>query len=124
MSSHDSLKKIEGSCEPTNGITFNWRANGIGFGQMYFYLDKDDGYVHCGNEIISRSRRFLKEMLCAMVDNSVLDEPNDRHEDTGLDGKPLGYAPKPIVNHTDLKDGAFRLTWVKKDDDTGFEDFL
>jgi len=94
MSLREFLDNFEENCEPIKGAAFQWSAKGVGFGQMYFYLSEDDGYVHCGNEIMSRA--FLKEMLCKMVDNCVLDEPSDRHPDTGPDGKPPGYNPKPV----------------------------
>ncbi len=74
--------------------TFNWGAKDIGWGQMYFYLNEEDGYVHCGNEIMSR--QFLKDMLCHMVDNCVLDEPNERHADTGPNGEPPDYSPRSL----------------------------
>lgn len=96
MSLKEFFGKLGEACVPHETTSFNWTAKGVGFGQMYFYLDKADGYVHCGNEIMSRA--FLKEMLCKMVDNCVLDEPNERHADTGPDGKPPGYTPNPIVD--------------------------
>jgi hypothetical protein len=83
-------------CEPITGANFQWTSNGIGFGQMHFYLSKEDGYVHCDNEIMSRS--FLKKMLCHMVDNCVLDCPNGTFPDDGPNGQPPGYNPKPITD--------------------------
>lgn len=98
-----SMKKFfdgfEDSCVPHNHVVFSWSSKGCGFGQASFWFDKTDGYVHCGNEIMSR--QFLKEMLCKMVDNCVLTEPNERHPDTGPDGKPPGYDPKPVVDEQD-----------------------
>jgi len=99
MSLKNFFESFNDSCEPLRTTTFSWSKKGCGFGQMYFYLDKEDGYVHCGNEIMSR--QFLKDMLCKMVDNCVLDEPNDRYEDTGPDGKPPGYCPTPVLEETD-----------------------
>ncbi len=94
MSLETFFEQFKDTCVPTEGVDFQWSAKGIGFGGMYFYLDKKDGYVHCSNE--SMSRQFLKDMLCKMVDNCVLDEPNERHADTGPGGKPPGYTPVAI----------------------------
>ena len=93
MSIKGMFARFDDECRPVGSVTFNWSAKGIGFGQMEFHMD-EDGYVHCYNEIMSR--KFLKEMLCAMVDNCVLDESNDTHEDNSPDGKPPGYPNKPI----------------------------
>ena len=100
MSLKEFFETFSDSCEPTKSAAFNWACKGMGFGQMYFYVDEADGYVHCGNEFMSRT--FLKEMLCKMADNCVLDEPNERHADTGVDGKPPGYTPNPIVDDNTL----------------------
>lgn len=94
MSLSNFFKSFEDSCDPHGYTVFSWSSKGTGFGQVSFHLDTEDGYVHCSNEIMSRS--FIKEMLCKMVDNCVLDEPNMRFEDTGVDGKPPGYTPKPV----------------------------
>lgn len=102
MSLKEFFDTFEDTCEPHRHVGFSWSAKGLGFGQMTFHVDDADGYVHCGNEIMSRA--FLKEMLCKMVDNCVLDEPNERHADTGPNGKPPGYDPKPIVKEDDDQD--------------------
>lgn len=75
------------SCVPHGAFGLNWTAKGIGFGQMYFRVDTKDGYVHCSNEYMGRE--FLKRMLCAMVDNCVLDDCRD-------DGLPPDYNPIPV----------------------------
>jgi hypothetical protein len=93
------LNSFNESCEPIGHITFRWSSKGVGFGTMSFYLDPKDGYVHCGNEIMSR--QFLKDMLCKMVDNAVMDEYNDRHADNGPGGLPPGYVPKPLTSVDD-----------------------
>lgn len=104
MSLKAFFDSFDDSCEPHRNASFSWSAKGCGFGQMTFYIDEADGYVHCANEIMSRA--FLKDMLCKMVDNCVLDDPNERHPDTGPDGKPPGYNPKPIVkNDKDIPQG-------------------
>lgn len=87
MSLENFFNSFTDSCEPNGHAEFNWSAKGRGFGSMYFYMDKD-GYVHCENEIMSRE--FIKEMLCKMVDNCVLDCPG-QHDGDGL---PEGYSPK------------------------------
>ena len=93
MSLTDFFEKFEDSCEPNETATFSWSAKGHGFGQVYFYVDKKDGYVHCNNEIMSRE--FIKEMLCIMVDNCVLDCPGRVDEENGTH-LPPGYTPKPM----------------------------
>jgi len=92
MSLTDFFNKFDNGCTPVGHAEFEWTAKGVGFGGMYFYLNKEDGYVHCENEAMSRE--FLKEMLCQMVDNCVLDCA--RHE---ADKYPKGYNPQTIVKH-------------------------
>jgi hypothetical protein len=95
MSLREFFDRFDESCEPVGTASFQWTAKGVGFGGMYFYFDKKDSYVHCENEIMSR--KFLKEMLCHMVDNCVLDCPNEQHADTGINGLPPNYNPVPYV---------------------------
>jgi hypothetical protein len=92
MSLKEFFDSFEDSCEPGGTAHFRWSAKGCGFGEMYFYLDKSDGYVHCDNELMGRE--FLKEMLCKMVDNCVLNLPGS-FDTTG--GLPPNYTPKPVV---------------------------
>src|SRR5271165_6110999 len=100
MTIREMFDKMEDSCDPHDRVGFDWSAKGIGFGQMYFYVDKKDGYVHCDNERMSRA--FLKETLCKMVDNCVLDEPSRYHPDSGPEGKPPGYNPQPIIDNPEI----------------------
>ena len=94
MSIHDFLDKMPDSCDPHSPrVGFDWSSKGIGFGQMYFYVDRTDGYVHCDNEIMSRE--FLKRMLCLMVDNAVMNDPHRSEETKGL---PPNYNPQPITD--------------------------
>ena len=51
-------------------IAIAWSKPGVGFGEMIFYFE--DGKLHCENETMSRE--FLKERLCAMVDNAIMDD--------------------------------------------------
>jgi len=96
MSLKNFFDSFDDTCTPHHRAGFNWSAKGRGFGQMYFHFDKEDGYVHCDNELMNRE--FLKEMLCKMIDNCVLDCPSSR--DT-TDGKPPNYTPKPYVEPID-----------------------
>ena len=91
---------LEDSCKPHDKVGFDWSAKGIGFGQIYFYLDKTDGHIHCDNEYMSR--KFLKETLCKMIDNCILNDPNDQAEDTGTNGYPSNYHPQ--ITEDDNKD--------------------
>jgi len=88
MSIEEFFDKFDDGCSPIKNVEFEWSAKGCGFGRMNFYIG-DDGYVHCGNEIMGRE--FLKKMLCLMVDNCVLDEPGQWDE--VAEGKPPGYDP-------------------------------
>lgn len=98
MSLQDFFDKFEDDCHPIEPVTFSWASKGSGFGQMYFYVNKDDGYVHCENETMGRG--FLKRMLCQMVDNCVLDCPGSWDEES--EGKPPGYNPEPIKDDSDI----------------------
>lgn len=95
MSLDNFFNSLEDRCEPAGFADYKWSAKGRGFGGFYFYVDKKDGYVHCDNEIMSRE--FLKDMLCKMVDNCVLDCPGSNDGD----GLPPNYAPKPIKETND-----------------------
>ena len=66
--------KKDTHCEPLGNNGFNWGAEGIGFGQLYFYT-KDD-VVYCDNELMSKE--FIKKVLCNMVDECVLTCPSSK----------------------------------------------
>lgn len=72
MSIKEMLDKCPDFCEPTDSATISWGVKGIGWGQFTFYVGEDKK-VHCLNEIMSK--RFIKEQLCKMVDECILDEP-------------------------------------------------
>src|SRR5271166_690600 len=96
------LEQMPESCDPHSPrVGFDWSSKSIGFGQMYFYVDKADGYVHCDNE--GMGREFLKEMLCKMVDNCVLNDPSERMKDHPSAQKyPSNYNPQPIIDGEDI----------------------
>lgn len=60
-------------CAPPVGshATFEWSAKGVGFGQVCFYWYNDK--LYCSNELMGRE--FIKQMLCKMVDDSIMDLP-------------------------------------------------
>ena len=93
MSLKDFFDGFEDCCNPTGEVSFKWSARGAGFGNLYFYFNEKDSYVHCENELMGRE--FIKKMLCNMVDNCVLDCPGEWDEATN--GNPPGYNPKPYV---------------------------
>lgn len=67
------MNKIAIECTPLAITTgFSWTKEGFGFGQMVFVYDEKTGKLHCDNEMMSKD--FLKEMLCAMVDNCILND--------------------------------------------------
>jgi hypothetical protein len=59
-------------------VTFSWAAEDIGFGEFCFFWERKGWYedgeqcyrLKCDNECMSKE--FIKEMLCKMVDESVL----------------------------------------------------
>lgn len=73
MSIKELLDNCEDYCEPALKTVFNWSKKGKGFGQIYFYIK--DNEVRCENEC--ESKEFIKEMLCKMVDECILDDPRD-----------------------------------------------
>jgi hypothetical protein len=93
MSLRKFFDSFDDTCEPVGLADFQWTAKGIGFGGMYFYFNKEDSYVHCENELMSRE--FMKQAFCKMVDNCVLDCPGQW--DDATEGKPPGYDPKPFI---------------------------
>jgi len=71
MSLHEQFEKLEDKCEPESfGISFGWTAKGVGFGEFYFYRNKEGGLV-CDNECMSKE--FIKKMLCQMIDDCEMD---------------------------------------------------
>ena len=69
-------------CKPNgDSVSFRWSAKKIGFGEFRFYVDGDKA-LHCENE--SMSKDFIKKLLCCMVDNAVMDEPNPKDEEDGV----------------------------------------
>jgi len=95
MSLKEFFNQFGDSCEPDGHGGYNWSAKGRGFGNFYFYKNDKDGYVWCGNEIMSRE--FIKDMLCKMVDNCVLDCPGYGDGDERDSGLPPNYNPQPVV---------------------------
>jgi len=70
---------MEDDCAPSGHTYFNWSAKGCGFGQLGFYTKEDDDKVYCMNEMMSKE--FVKKMLCHMVDNAIMDDPNPKDKD-------------------------------------------
>ncbi|MEO6692405.1 MAG: hypothetical protein ABIO44_08710 [Saprospiraceae bacterium] len=71
------FNSMKDACSPSGDFKntcyqFDWSAKGVGFGQFYFYM-KDDK-LHCSNELMSK--RFIKQMLCKMVDDAIMDDPH------------------------------------------------
>ncbi len=73
MSLCEYFDKCEDYCEPSNTTIFSWSAKSVGFGEFYFYTK--DNKTHCENEFMSKE--FIKKMLCEMVDDCILDDPQD-----------------------------------------------
>jgi hypothetical protein len=68
MTVESLLDKIPNSVNLSNEFTVEWTSTNIGFGLFKFYT-KDD-VIYCDNECMSKE--FIKQILCDMVDNSVL----------------------------------------------------
>ena len=68
----DMLKKVPSFVALESPFMITWGAESIGWGEFYFYVGEDK-LVHCRNEIMSK--HFIKEQLCKMVDECILDEP-------------------------------------------------
>lgn len=49
---------------------FQWGQPGMGFGNVVFYTM--DGQLRCDNECMSKD--FIKERLCKMVDDAIMDD--------------------------------------------------
>lgn len=73
MSIEDIFDGCDNFCEPEATPCFNWSANGVGFGQFYFYMK--DGKMMCSNEMMSKE--FIKDLLCKMIDECELDCPRE-----------------------------------------------
>lgn len=64
-------------CYPMGSTDFAWSNSSQGFGSIAFYIK--DGIPYISNELIGRQQ--IKDMLCKMVDNCILDCPSDRDGD-------------------------------------------
>jgi len=53
------------------GAAFTW-IGPRGFGEFHFYIDRKNGKVYCDNELMSK--KFIKDLLCDMVDGCILTE--------------------------------------------------
>lgn len=62
------------SCEPAGHVVFQWSMTGMGFGSFAFYVR--NRAVRCDNELMSK--QFVKDILCQMVDDCVMEEPNKK----------------------------------------------
>ena len=70
-----SIKKLMDSmpntCEVIGTATLSWTMEGVGFGQVRFYVG-EDGKTHCDNECMSNER--IKKILNTLVDTCVMDD--------------------------------------------------
>jgi len=81
MSLHEMFEKLEDRCYPNGTTAFQWTAKGCGFGEFYFYTKEGDNTIYCDNEMMSKE--FVKKMLCEMVDNAVMNDPNPKDQEDG-----------------------------------------
>jgi len=68
------FESCEDNCEPSGYVNFQWSMKGMGFGSVGFY--EKNGKVHCNNELMSK--QFVKDILCKMVDDCIMEEPNKK----------------------------------------------
>lgn len=59
------------SASSSGGLTLNWEAAGIGFGQASFYVSKEDGKLHVDSECMGR--HFLRSLLVRLADELIID---------------------------------------------------
>ena len=73
MSLKEWFDSMEDSAFPTtnDGIGIDYSLKGIGFGQLYFYVDADQK-LHCDNECMSPD--MVKRILNIMVDTCIMDD--------------------------------------------------
>jgi hypothetical protein len=71
MSIQDFLDQCDDGVDIGQTFHILWSKQGIGWGQFQFYMG-DDEKIHIDNECMDK--RFIKEILCQMVDNAVLDD--------------------------------------------------
>jgi hypothetical protein len=69
MSLQKFFDSVDDSVELHDKFGLNWSIKGKGFGQLYFY--EKDGVIYISNECTSKE--FIKQVLCTMVDQSVLE---------------------------------------------------
>lgn len=81
MSVQTFLNNVDNVIEISKRFTVYWSKTGVGFGQLDFY-NKDDK-IHISNECMDK--RFIKAILCKMVDDAVLEDPPIVITDQGND---------------------------------------
>lgn len=59
------------SAASRGGLTLNWGAAGIGFGQVTFYISKEDGKLHVDPECMGR--HFVRSLLVRLADEVIID---------------------------------------------------
>lgn len=74
----EMFKELPTQCRPSGDCEFGWVSTGIGFGSFRFWVSEEDNVLHCDNEAMSK--QFIKDMLCQMVDECVMDIPNKKDE--------------------------------------------
>lgn len=68
----EMFESVPDFCEPKDTFTIVWGVKKVGWGELEFYVGQDKK-VHCQNECMSKE--FIKEQLCRMIDECVLDDP-------------------------------------------------
>ena len=52
------------------GFTLNWSKDGVGFGQLSIRQMLEDNSIEIDSECMGKE--FVKEILCALVDNATM----------------------------------------------------
>lgn len=75
----EMFEDLDNHCEPARAgiagleeVTFKWTSKGVGFGEFSIYRGTNSE-LRCANECMSKD--FIKSMLCKMVDDCELDDP-------------------------------------------------
>lgn len=100
-----------------NGFTVSWGVEKIGFGQFYAYHADQTSNIIFSTEGMDRD--FVKQVLCAIVDNAVFDDFQDQvtetvkltveQADALLDFNDPHLSPDSVVRSNTYREAYFNL---------------
>ena len=65
------FRRIDDVRVTSGAVSLDWSAAGTGFGQMHFYVSKDDGKLHVDSECMGRY--FVRSVLLRTADEVIID---------------------------------------------------